>query len=95
MDSGELCVVSIIDHMMQIPYADSLVTTIQAFISSQMKYKYSMQYCTCTLLYTIKNSNFYHYCHYYYVFLFSIAYRSGLVWFHVQVMDQTRVLEIV
>ena len=39
MDSGELCVLSILIQMVQIPYADSLVTTNQAFISSQMKRK--------------------------------------------------------
>ena len=88
---------SIIDHMIQISYADSLVMTAQACISSQMKRKYSMEYCICTFI-TIKNynkSNCYHYCHHYYVFLFSIAYQSGLVWFHVQIADQTCVLEIV
>ena len=39
MDSGGMCVNPILDHLMQIPYADSLVTTAPAIITPHAKGK--------------------------------------------------------
>ena len=55
MNHGEMCVNSLLDHMKQIPYADSLVTRVQLIITPQKECKYSMQFVITTIITSSNN----------------------------------------